>query len=1711
MAKKKKSSSRKSKKQKLNTRLLLIIMLVLFGIGAGGGGAYWYFTKGRVEINISTGDEAAASGNHRTAVKYYGRVLYRSPDHEEALAKLISSYEQIVPITREEAEQYYGARFTALLARANAHKSTADDFQPVIDEVMYAAMATNLERYWTTLQGLCDRATGRFAPSEPIYSTALLYKGFCELRLRDGEMTDDIREDGYIAFPGEKELEEHLELNPDSDEGRAAIAFGRLAVARRLELEGRIGQASKNLRIAEESYEEALRRNPNGVATAIMVLRDLVIREIIQNNNIQNDKSSVSDAEVDALKAGMASALNHAESIVMADPGSMPLKVQDLLQWYKRADREAGVDRAVAMLEAYLSEHPDDLRMQLALADTYYAAADSESARSHATQVLDAPQLPISLMSLQQFGLKRSACALLFEVEYRVLNQSEPDEQEANLATVLEVRELLGVHLDNDDENPIALRADARIAMATNEYRKAATLFERLIFLGGNLPGSVYRNAAYCLIEIGQTGLALERISTALEVEPMQLGHYLAKAAMQGRLRMPEEGIRTLESLPPGIQIDNEEVADAMQALELLSASQNRVSIDLISDPVLRAIGSAERASRIGDNSEAIAVLLNAINAEPEPDVRLLAALAQMYNYEGDSEKAVASVDRAIELEPDNQRLRSMRMMYETNDPVSMVRAELEAMYPDDPDAFEESFFLTMHQMQLNQSRKAEEYTKSGRHLNAELASNLVKKAQAELDLLHSRVMANGMSKNPGLFAIQFEEALQESQWDMADELVEFGTQQNIDEANGQLLVARYRLAQHVEAIADGDMVAAREFATQAALAARQATEISTWSDAAWLALAMSLEAAGNEDEALAAYEQAYRRNPTNPRTARNYSGLLLRQGEASSRAIGVLKTTYELMPTDGVIREAWLAAEEGQGNLKQVLQTRYAILRSQKFNRLNTLQLAKLLSVLEPRRELIINEYGEEQIPDRQWMMLSDAQRQQAVDSQADTWARAVGEMLVTVEQNPDTTLQQALIHAEVYKNLDRRTEAARIVADYINANVDDPNYVPNVLAAANFLLQSDRAREGVAMLKSALPKQDDATRPIDIALGQLYEAVGDDREALRYLQVGYEATGSPALRRMVIGALIRLNRFEQAQAAIEEMIGSAPPAYEHLIVLADLTKQQAAMAGSQGDGASQSKATASHRQWLEQANQIDASKLQPYLDLIDSFLVEYATSRESQLLNQARFIAEKGIEVRPDSDTLVVKRVDILEAQGNLAEAVLDLESMLRKYADSDMLRDRLVIAYLKSGQQAKAEAILSDVIALYPTEGRWHEALGDFYQSLPEKNLVSATASYLRAYKLSPARRTLVKLRTVTRGGERWDYDAMISLIQASGMAASSDPQMIGLYARAYAGKGAFDRADTQLKRAYPLLVNGIDRGDLPEMSVRQWYEDLYAVYANREPEQGATLAASVIGDGGTYWDSVGISTYWALYGERGYAQAIAEQQKAVDRSVTEAPEMHTTMLNLLGSYQIANGEPELAAQTFKSIIEEYPKDAGALNNYAYIIATSLGRAGEALPYAQRAIAIEPRSVDILDTISTIHALLGEHEKSMVSRLRHHTLQPDNVEVVLEISRSYMSHYEDAEKALKFAELASKIMPKDPEVMGTLGWSYYRTGESNLGEEMLRSSIKLGPTPRAHLYMAQVFIDQSQLGKARTHLQTGLDLSPDLATREEIERIQDDIGSS
>jgi len=317
---------------------------------------------------------------------------------------------------------------------------------------------------------------------------------------------------------------------------------------------------------------------------------------------------------------------------------------------------------------------------------------------------------------------------------------------------------------------------------------------------------------------------------------------------------------------------------------------------------------------------------------------------------------------------------------------------------------------------------------------------------------------------------------------------------------------------------------------------------------------------------------------------------------------------------------------------------------------------------------------------------------------------------------------------------------------------------------------------------------------------------------------------------------------------------------------------------------------------------------------------------------------------------------------------------------------------------------------------------------------------------------------------------------------------------------------------MRNAYAMLKKQIGNKSVPAAILPRWYEDLFVVYGRRDGKRGEEFAMALAGPDPSYWDIAGLAQYWSLRGdEEGFDRAIELQSNLVELARRERPDDLPLTLSRLGNYQISRGQAEESLKTFKEIVDLQPDNAQALNNYAYVLATYMNMPEEALPVAKRAVANDPRSMPILDTMATIYDMLGQREEALSSRLRLHQLYPTDLNTLLWITSTYDEHLDDPSKSMEFAELAMQIKPEDPAVLDAMGWASYRTGQIMKGEDLIRQSIRLNPTVSAHLHMAQVLIDKKELEKAARHLQEAEDLSPDDETRAEIKRLKDDIAGS
>ena len=94
---------------------------------------------------------------------------------------------------------------------------------------------------------------------------------------------------------------------------------------------------------------------------------------------------------------------------------------------------------------------------------------------------------------------------------------------------------------------------------------------------------------------------------------------------------------------------------------------------------------------------------------------------------------------------------------------------------------------------------------------------------------------------------------------------------------------------------------------------------------------------------------------------------------------------------------------------------------------------------------------------------------------------------------------------------------------------------------------------------------------------------------------------------------------------------------------------------------------------------------------------------------------------------------------------------------------------------------------------------------------------------------------------------------------------------------------------------------------------------------------------------------------------------------------------------GRADLAAGERERVAETLRRALARNEKDASMLNGLAWACATHDLYLGDAIKAAERAVSLEPRNVDILDTLAELYFRQGSATKAIEVESRAATIDP------------------------------------------------------------------------------------------------------------------------
>ena len=133
------------------------------------------------------------------------------------------------------------------------------------------------------------------------------------------------------------------------------------------------------------------------------------------------------------------------------------------------------------------------------------------------------------------------------------------------------------------------------------------------------------------------------------------------------------------------------------------------------------------------------------------------------------------------------------------------------------------------------------------------------------------------------------------------------------------------------------------------------------------------------------------------------------------------------------------------------------------------------------------------------------------------------------------------------------------------------------------------------------------------------------------------------------------------------------------------------------------------------------------------DAELAAQAEILRDESLTLAVASSEQAIELKPDHAAAHYQLAILLEAQGNLSEAITRMESLRSAYSSDIGVSFQLGLLYLRQGKTADAEAELLRTITLAPTFANAHWYLSSVYEE--QGNFDAAIASIEMVLELNP----------------------------------------------------------------------------------------------------------------------------------------------------------------------------------------------------------------------------------------------------------------------------------------------------------------------------------------------------------------------------------------
>ncbi len=828
-----------------------------------------------------------------------------------------------------------------------------------------------------------------------------------------------------------------------------------------------------------------------------------------------------------------------------------------------------------------------------------------------------------------------------------------------------------------------------------------------------------------------------------------------------------------------------------------------------------------------------------------------------------------------------------------------------------------------------------------------------VDEAQAQVDALVALDKGTPEGVRGDTIELAFNIALAREDLEKAQEWATVAAQENADQAGGRVYAGRMELAR-------GRYREASQ-AFEAALADLE------FNPDAWWWLGKARQGLGQVGGAIEAFAEAHQGRPNDKAIGLDYTYALANAGRGGE-ALPVARRLRDFDASDKRIREHWLSLEASHGDRALAKTRRAALFAASPGDLDNAQQHIGLL------------------IEDSEW---------DAAGAAIDTLAQTDGVPKLAVVG----------ARAEWYARQGALADGIREYEVFLNSIDEAELTAPPIMEFARFLRRNAGRRIG----ETNLDLRQAAREILTDAIKYQTEAKEADRALADLLIEMAVFAQSAGAEEEVVHGLLR-----DAEESVESVLTGSRATDADRLLLARVHLML-------GEGAEASAALASLTSMRDEdesvlllRSQVAAieGKMAQARELADR-AVELYPARATVFMHRARLNAsepalsadvfadlEQVTSLDPSNLHAWAQRFAMHVQRGEESIAFALLREAVDKNPNELQLRQEYVLQLEAAGRidSAVSEAMrgvevlrrdprwLAIAAALCERHERWTEAASLFglmweplARGLDEKAQRAAAASGAEAERLRDElevskgfalRETAAYLSAVMKASDRPDRALVLRLIQTMPNELKPEPANVKymlLRGRALRVLGNDDGAIVSIRKA---LGPAIELAAEPASEgggsglLRYWVQQTDDILGKRE----TTLTIAEQGRSGAEVPNL-LKVYEIMAsGESAGARLVS--LASLEPSVEGDPVALFELLDARSDTMIAMGDFEGASVPLMRAAELAPDDPGAQNNLAYILAVYLDRPEDAVPYAERAVALVPNWSSALDTLGTVY---------------------------------------------------------------------------------------------------------------------------------------------